>query len=77
MSNNTNNLTITHPELSKQWHPTRNGDLTPADVTTESNRVVWWQCEKGHEWSASVNSRTKGTGCPYCATKKTIAGFNN
>lgn len=26
-------LAETHPEVSKQWHPTKNGDLTPYDVT--------------------------------------------
>jgi len=31
-----------------------------------SKKKVWWICSKGHEWKASVATRNKGTGCPYC-----------
>jgi hypothetical protein len=32
---------------------------------------VWWQCEKGHEWQASIANRVnQGTGCPYCQGKR-------
>jgi len=26
-------LSETHPELCKEWHPTKNGELKPKDVT--------------------------------------------
>ena len=26
-------LAEVNPELAKQWHPTKNGDLTPFDIT--------------------------------------------
>ena len=64
-----NSLHILNPELSKQWHPTKNGELTPHDVTEYSNKKVWWKCKKGHEWEASIAKRTSGRGCPYCAGK--------
>jgi hypothetical protein len=54
-------------KLSKQWHPTKNGNLTPKDVTPGSARKVWWICEKNHEWDAVVSARVKGNGCPYCS----------
>ncbi len=57
-------------ELSKQWHPTKNGPLTPGDLTPGSNKKVWWICAKGHQWQAIVNSRSQGRGCPYCAGHK-------
>ncbi|MBQ8997903.1 MAG: zinc-ribbon domain-containing protein [Clostridium sp.] len=66
-------LIITHPELSQEWHPTKNGDLTPSDVTYGSSKKVWWQCEKGHEWEAKVHHRTdskKPTNCPICSGNK-------
>ncbi len=46
------------PELVAQWHPTKNGQLTPCDVTAGSGRKVWWKCPKGddHEWPAIVAS---------------------
>lgn len=53
-------------ELTSQWHPTRNGDLTPADVTGNSGRKAWWRCARGHEWQAMINNRTKARGCPKC-----------
>jgi hypothetical protein len=60
------------PELSKEWHPTKNGRLTPADVTYGACRKVWWRCKlnPAHEWRASPNARTRppnGRGCPECA----------
>ncbi len=59
-------LSVTHPELAAQWHPTRNDDLTPDLVTAGSDRRVWWLCERLHEWQATVGNRARGTGCPDC-----------
>lgn len=43
-----------------------------------SNKVVKWRCKHGHEWEASVSSRTMfGTGCPYCSGRRTIVGEND
>lgn len=57
------------------WHPERNGQLTPADVSFGSRVRVWWCCEQGHEWQAMVYSvASDGCGCPYCAGKKAIPG---
>ena len=62
------NLAKLHPNLAKEWHPTKNGDLNPTDFTPGSNKKVWWRCLKNpkHEWQAIVNSRAKGSGCPEC-----------
>ncbi len=63
-----NNLKIKNPKLAKEWHPTKNGELTAKDVTVSSGKKVWWVCKKGHEWQKSINARNnKGTGCPYCS----------
>ena len=72
-----NDLATTDPKIAKEWHPTLNEHLTPQDVALKSNKKVWWQCEKGHEWEATVANRTKGSGCAYCSGKKTLAGFND
>lgn len=64
-----NDLLSKDPELAKEWHPYKNGDLGPEDVTTGSNKRVWWQCEKGHEWQARVTDRVKGNRCGICAWK--------
>jgi hypothetical protein len=62
-----NSLQTVNPGLSRQWHPTKNGPLTPKDVTSGSTKKVWWTCSEGHTWEAEVRNRNKGTGCPYCA----------
>lgn len=73
-----NDLGTTHPELAAQWHPEKNGRLTPQGVVAGTRRKVWWQCARGHEWRATVASRTcVGAGCPYCAGKAVIAGEND
>ncbi len=66
------NLGVTHPFVAKQWHPTKNGDITPGKVTRCSNIKVWWMCDKGHEWEANIANRSRGRGCPYCAGRKPI-----
>jgi hypothetical protein len=65
------------PELAKQWHSTKNGDLKPSEVSYGSNEKVWWICDKSickhsHEWHATIGSRTGkgGHGCPYCSGRK-------
>ena len=63
-------LATQNPELAKEWHPTRNGKLTPQDVLPGSGTKVWWYCEHGHEWQAKIGNRSRGTGCPICAEKK-------
>ncbi len=69
----TNSLAATHPNIAKQWHPEKNGTLLPSEVTTKSNRKVWWQCSSGgtHEWLSAICDRTNaGTGCPWCSNRK-------
>lgn len=72
-----NDLATTHPELALQWHPTKNGALTPQDVMAGTRRKVWWQCEHGHAWEATVGSRADGRGCPVCAGRQIIPGVND
>lgn len=73
-----NDLATTHPGIAAQWHPNKNGTLTPQKVVAGSNRNVWWQCGLGHEWRAKVVDRTWNTnGCPYCANQKVLKGFND
>ena len=66
-----------YPSLVKEWHPTKNGELKPDEVMPGTHKKVWWICAKGHEWKAEIKSRTTGVGCPYCANKKVLKGFND
>lgn len=66
-----NFLSETHPELSKQWHPTKNGILTPFNTSYGSTLKVWWKCELGHEWQCWINNRARlNIGCPFCSNRK-------
>jgi hypothetical protein len=60
------NLYVLKPNLIMEWHPTKNGNLHPRDVTPGSGKKVWWLCEQGHEWQAAIYSRSRGSGCPIC-----------
>ena len=67
-ASSTNNLALNNPEIAKQWHPTKNGDLTPKQVRSNSTKKVWWLCVEGHEYLHSVNQRTSRTiKCPICS----------
>lgn len=65
------------PELVKEWS-SKNEPLRPSMITAATHRKVIWRCKLGHEWTASVKSRTvNGTGCPYCSHNFVLPGFND
>ncbi len=75
-------LAFKYPDIAKEWHPTKNGNLTPENVASSSGKPVWWKCKKcGYEWPATPNHRTrnrgdgKRSGCPMCS-KEYINNFN-
>lgn len=73
-----NDLAHLQPEIAAQWDKRKNGRLKPSDVAVSSNRPAWWRCELGHSYRATVASRTqRKTGCPYCAGRKVLKGFND
>lgn len=69
-------LDLTHSELVQEWDWAKNV-IEPSDVTKGSSEKIWWRCEKGHSYQATVNNRVAGKGCPYCAGKKVLPGFND
>ena len=68
-----NILAIKNPKLSSEWHPTKNKDLTPNNVTVGSGKKVWWLGKCGHEWEAIISNRIKNSGCPICANQKVLS----
>lgn len=74
-----NDLATTNPDIATEWHPTKNGKLTPQDITAGSHKKVWWHLpyedpKTGEhfdfEWEATVNNRNKGRGCPFILSSK-------
>jgi transposase-like protein len=59
------------PEIAAEWHPRRNGELTPDKVAYASNKRAWWLCPRcGNEWDAIIQSRGKGAGCRKCGRRR-------
>ena len=58
------------PELSKEWHPSKNDALLPEQFTPGAGRTIWWLGNCGHEWQDTINHRSRGRDCPKCRYKK-------
>ena len=73
-----NDLAFKNPGLAAEWHPIKNGELLPSQVTASTAKKVWWLgTECGHEWEAQVCNRANGAGCSVCAGKIVLPGFND
>jgi len=60
------------PDAAKEWHPTKNGDLTPYDLPEKSQKEAWFICSKcSSEYSTRIAYRAsrKTDNCPYCKEK--------
>ena len=65
-------LSMTHPELAKELV-----DGDPKTLSKGSHTKCTWKCHLGHNWKATVITRTSGQGCPYCSGKQVLVGFND
>ena len=72
-----NDLETVDPTLAKEWNYIKNGNLKPNDFSSNSGQKVWWKCDEGHEWQATIDSRNNGHGCPFCAGQKALKGEND
>ena len=73
------NLVIDYPDLAKEWDYEKNYPQTPDQFTKGSHDSVYWVCQKGHpSYSARISNRIyKGDGCPVCAGRKILVGYND
>lgn len=65
-----NDLQTVNPTLVQEWNYEKNGNIKPENFTANSNKKVWWQCSKGHEWLATIASRNQGMGALFVRVKK-------
>lgn len=74
-----NDLQSQVPEIAAEWDYSKNGSLLPSQVTSHSNKMVWWKCKMcGQSWEARIAGRTTNhRGCPICAGRKVIPGVND
>ena len=66
-----------YPEIAKEWHPTKNGHLTPLMFSPHSSAKMWWLGACKHEWEAAITVRTRGNSCPFCSGQQVLKGFND
>ncbi len=74
-----NDLETFHPDLAREWDFEKNEKL-PSEYTSRSGKTVYWKCTLGHSYKQRIADRTdprRPQGCPYCAGKKLLAGFND
>jgi len=72
-----NDLETINPKLAQEWNYDKNYPLLPTQITSGSQKKVWWKCKKGHEWQATISHRNLGEQCPVCTGKKTQIGEND
>lgn len=72
-----NDLGTTHPRIASEWDVRLNFPLTSQQVSKGSGKKVWWTCEKGHSYQATVANRTSGFGCPYCSGRLFVRGVED
>lgn len=74
-----NNLSISDPDLAKEWDYELN-QKPPTAYMKSSNAKVYWICLKSrckcHKWKSSISNRSSGRGCPYCVSQA-ICAHNN
>lgn len=70
------------PELAALFHPSRNGDLTPANTPLNYRKPLWWKASHccGHEWEEDLGTRVlgrrpqAGRGHFYCPACESVWG---
>lgn len=73
-----NDLATTNPKLLKEWDYEKNNKngVFPYNVFQGTHKKVWWKCDKGHEWEASISNKNR-RGCPVCSNTLIVKGVND
>ena len=81
-----NDLATTNPELLEEWHPSKNGSITPYNITSGYGKSVWWYLPYDDpstgkhfdfEWKTTILHRIEGNGCPFLSGQAIMQGFND
>lgn len=73
--------------ISKEWHPSMNGDLILDDIKLGSRSYVWLRCTEfpeDHFWENKFLLRVRqirrgniDSACPFCCNRLVLSGFND
>ncbi len=67
-----NDLGTEYPEIAAEadgWDPTL--------IMPRTSKKLPWVCSVGHRWVTTPADRTGGKGCPTCAGRSVLSGFND
>jgi len=64
-------------DIEKKWDYEKNYPLRPENFPSQSNKTMWWKCDKGHRYKQKIMHKYAGRGCPICAGKKVAVGDND
>ena len=72
-----NDFPTRFPELMAEWDDSKNSRQFSVGLSPASTKKVHWICPYGHSYCKTVKARASGVGCPYCAGKEILPGFND
>ena len=54
-------------EKAKFWHPTKNGEIEPRNISIRTNKKYWFKCDVcHHDFDINISSISNGSWCRYC-----------
>lgn len=52
--------------------------LKPSETYYQNTKNIFWNCSLNHSYTATAYDKIRNRGgCPYCANRKTLTGFND
>lgn len=74
-----NGSILNRDDLIREWDYGENNKLGifPENETVYSSKSVYWICSKGHRFYSRIDGRSRGRGCPVCANRKVLKGYND
>jgi hypothetical protein len=77
LSEKENSIAKYCPSIKKYWDSSKNGLITPEQISHGSMKRVFLKCPKGHKWDKIVSNIKKEIKCPFCYGRKVLFGFND
>lgn len=68
---------IQEQKFLKRLKEIYDNDVIALDKYVGASTKIRFQCKHGHIWSAEPHNVDRGHGCPYCAGKSLLIGFND
>lgn len=73
---NYNDAETIYPQFQQEYDNEKNIHNYD-EILLNSKKKFWWICELGHSYESAGEKKVLGQGCPYCANRKVLLGFND